>query len=295
MNIYTKLPKVLLVLSLIITFSSCKQQAIEFSTVQNEDLLDRTKKGDLPDDEIIDTEVEVTLASCLQAQSNGSIMTFTAPVFFPAAIECEFNESGSNANELNPIGNGPRKNQKIRARIEQQYQVSLPELGKICDVDFNFPAQSMQYDDEIFLLLNNFVLMSSTNYAKNSGSTHYLNGLNVDSRGLQTYKWLGDSSLYNLYYSHAVTPRYCLGVAQLDYVQSCALPATEQFGQIKLNIPQENIVQLGIVSELLNQSSGQQTNLNFGFVSIGDNDNGDCEHSAFSFDIEVKYYIPSND
>jgi hypothetical protein len=286
---------VLILLTAFVFSVSCKKQAAVFSNVENADELARNDTEELPDDIEIDNEIDVTLLNCQDATLNGAIQTFTTQVYFPSAIECEFNEQGNNASELNSLGNGPRENQKIRARIEQSDIIVLPTLGKICDVDFSFPTQNMEYDDEIFLTLNNFVLMASTNYATNSGSNHYTNGLAVDSRGLQTYKWSGENSLYNLYYAPEVTPRYCHGLdsTSINYQEKCLLPATQTLGTIKLDIPKEKIVELAVVSDLMGQSSNQATALNFGFISTGDNDNGDCEHSAFNFQIDVKYYVPA--
>ena len=73
--------------------------------------------------------------------------------------------------------------------------------------------------------------------------------------------------------------------------EMCNLPFTQQLGQIKLDIPQTKIIELGVISDIM-QSNSAQKSMNFGFVSTGDNDNGDCEHSAFGFTIQVKYYIP---
>ena len=295
MNIYKKLYFILGLLLVLNLSISCKQQDAAFNSFETSDNLGRDKTGDLPSDEEIEDEVDVVLLNCQDAVLNGNIQAFTTQVYFPAAIECEFNEQGNSASDVNSLGNGPRKDGKVRARIEQQDAIVLPSLGKICDVDFTFPTQAMEYDDEIFLTLNNFVLMASTNYATNSGSNHYLNGLAVDSRGLQTYKWSGTNSLYNLFYGQGVTARYCHGVNSNTpgYENKCLLPATQQLGTIKLDIPKEKIVELAVVSDLMGQSSNQATALNFGFVSTGDNDNGDCEHSAFSFELSVKYYIPA--
>ncbi len=228
--------------------------------------------------------IDAVKISCAEAEKKGSLVEYQTSVFFSESINCKFNEDG----------NGPRKDRRIRARSEQNYQISLPHKGKVCDIDFNFPEQRMKYDDEIFLLLNNFVLMSSTNYATNSGNQHYLDGLLVNNKGLQTYKWSGTNSLYDLYYGNNVTPKYCYGTnpSSLLYEQDCQIPPTDKFGQIKLNIPKEKIIELGVISDILEQGSSDLTELNFGFVSIGDNDDGDCEHSAFSFDIDIKYYIP---
>lgn len=239
----------------------------------------------------IDKEIDNTRQSCLEAAQNNTLQTYSITVHFPAAIECEFNEGGSSAEDLNYLGNGPRKNGKIRARIEQYDQITVPNNGKICDLDFDFPEQTMEYDDEILLLMNDYVVMSSTNYSTESGSHHYDNGFKVNQYGLQEYKWMGDNGFYNLYYGIGVTPKYCLGVdpADPDYDQKCTIPQTQTVGQMKLDIPKDKIIELSTVSGLMEGSNYNQSTINFGFVTTGDNDNGDCEHSAYSFDVSIQY------
>lgn len=233
--------------------------------------------------------VQETIETCELAEQNATILTYNTTVFFPAAIECEFSQEGNTLADLNNLMNGPRINSRVTARVEQNYQVNLPTSGKVCDIHFNFPDQRMQYDDEILLLLENYVLMSSTNYATNSGSAYYAtNGLKVNSLGLQEYNWIGGTNaLYGLYYGHQITPQYCLGVSTADpnYLNKCQIPPTERRGQIKLDIPSEDLIKLGYASNNLQDISS----MNFKFVSTGDNDDGDCEHAAFSFDISVKY------
>lgn len=245
--------------------------------------------------------IEDVIKTCEQALASGEgLVVHQETISFPKAIECQFNENvdsglpkSQKLTMINEFGNGPRIDASVTARIEQNYSVKLPSQGKICDIKFNFPEQTMQYDDEIFLLLNNYVLMSSQNYSVNSGSPYYMtNGLKVNDLGLQEYNWMGGANaLYGLHYGNSVTPRYCLGIDQNDplYNQKCALPPTETLGQIKLDIPSEEIVKVGFASSEL----AELQDINFGFVSTGDNDNGDCEHSAFSFDITVKYLDPT--
>lgn len=248
---------------------------------------DLSVPGVSPED--IGDEVEEVITKCTDAAANGQLLTQQVVVNFPAAIECSFNEEGQSAADINQYGNGPRENARIRARIEQYQSVNLPSEGTICDIDFNFPEQVMEYDDEIFLTMNNYVLMSSTNYSTQSGSLDYINGLIINPSGLMEYKWMGENGLYNLYYNQDVTPKYCLGVSPLDplYNDKCEIPATETFGQLKLDIPSTEIIKIG-VSSMANQNI-PQSQIQFGFITTGDNDDGDCEHSAYSFDVTVTY------
>ena len=243
----------------------------------------------------IDEEIEKTKNLCQLATEDNKLISYNTTVNFPAAIECDFNETGTTLDDINAAGNGPRIQKIITARDEKYDKVQLPEDGIICDLDFDFPTQAMQYDDEIFLLMNDYVIMSSTNYSTQSGSAYYTNGLAVDSHGLQKFKWSGgDNSLYGLFYGQDITPKYCLGLdsSMPNYDSLCEIPGTTLLGQIKLEIPKEKIIELSTVSGLLEGTQYNRSTLNFGFVTTGDNDNGDCEHSAFSFGVAIKYITP---
>jgi hypothetical protein len=118
----------------------------------------------------------------------------------------------------------------------------------------------------------------------------YQNGLKVNEYGFQEFKWLGDNGLYDMDYGWGITPKYCLGLEDsvLDYHLRCDIPATETVGTIKLEIPKEEIIKLSILSQESPENSIIDK-LDFGFVTTGDNDAGDCEHAAYSFNVEVVY------
>lgn len=239
-------------------------------------------------DEVADIVDEIAL-NCESAAQESRIKTHTIAVSFPSAIECDFNESGITVNDLNASGNGPRENLKIRARIEQSFTATLPANSTVCDMDFNFPLQTMQYDDEVLLLMNNNVVMSSQNYSENMPE-HSGIGFKVNDLGFMEYKWMGTNGLYDLSYYHNLTPKYCLGLDQStpDYDNKCFIPVTETLGQLKLDIPKNEIIKIGVTSRNYSNPSAP-TEIDFGFVTTGDNDDGDCEHSAYSFNVDVKY------
>lgn len=216
-----------IILGLILTsFYSCKEEEFyekDFITTLSDEY--EEEYDEAPGD--INDIIEEVKNTCANAVSSGDLETQTIRVDFPAAIECNFNEQGTTVDDLNDDLNGPRLNGKIRARIEQYAKVTLPSDVSICDLSFNFPDQTMQYDDEIILLLNNYVVMSSQNYAENTQGYAQV-GFKVNDLGFQEYKWQGDNSLYNLFYAYNVTPKYCLGLDSSDplYNQKCFIPPT---------------------------------------------------------------------
>ena len=168
-------------------------------------------------------EVKVTLENakitCEQAASSGRLQQRVEQIVFPATRDCEFNESadGDEFWEINDELNGPRKNDRIRAAIKQERSVNLPVGSTLCDIEFDFPTQSMKYDDEILLLLNNYVLFMSTDYSTDSSYSQYQSeGLRINSQGLVEFKWLDESNsandLYNLDYGHNKAPKFCQGI-----------------------------------------------------------------------------------
>lgn len=227
----------------------------------------------------------------VQCQQASTYNTRTTEIYFPATDNCQFNEDADSDDEeaINQFENGPRKNGKVRAYLRQDINLDLPAGSILCDMTFSFPEQEMEYDDEIFLLLNDFVMMMSTDYSRNSTKRNYRrNGLRVNSQGLVHFKWLGgDYDLYNLDYGQNEAPRFCQGISRQDPVfnQRCEVPRTQRKGKIVIDIPQADIIRMGS----LNFEQENSSQLKFSFVSTGDNDDFDCEHSAYSFRVSAKY------
>lgn len=256
--------------------------------------------GDIPKDE----DVQELALKCDEAKEKDIIITRPYKVNFsgsPKGYTCDFNDNATDvhdAGQLNAALNGPRKNEKIRARLEQESKIILPQNATICDMKFIFPQQqAMKYDDEIFLTVNNYVVMASQDVSVNNGNQAFVNGLFVNSLGLVEYKWLGLNGLYDLpYIGGNRLPRYCLGIDQADpnIADKCHIPPTDEIGTFKLDIPSDEIIKLGILSKEGEIKANSE--IKFGFISIGDNDRGDCETSPYQFDIEVKYIqLPSEE
>lgn len=264
--------------ALMLSISSCKEE--EF---YEKEIVTLADKYELDKQQIEDIKLR-----CDEARAQNQVLTKTVTIDFPAAIECAFNEEGSTADDLNEFMNGPRINARIMARARQDvsFQAELNET--ICDLEFNFPEQTMQYDDEIFLLLNDYVIISSQDYSQSSA---HPNGFLTNDFGLQEYKWYGQNALYNLLYSWDYTPKYCLGVDinDPDFDEKCAIPSTETVGQIKLDIPDKEIIKISVLSA--NPDPEVEKEFNFSFITTGDNDNGDCEHAAYSFEVDVSYIL----
>ena len=277
-------------LALLLSVVACRPPQEETDYSQ----LEVTAGPVVSEDEVKDA-LENAKITCEQAASSGRLQQRVEQVVFPATRDCEFNESADDNEfwEINDQLNGPRKNDRIRAAIKQDRSLSLPAGSTLCDIEFDFPTQSMKYDDEILLLLNNYVLFMSTDYSTDSSYSQYQSeGLRINSQGLVEFKWLDENNsandLYNLDYGHNKAPKFCQGINpnQSDYDDICEIPATETTGQFKLDIPKSDIVTMGALKF---DESSSLNDLDFSFVSTGDNDDGDCEHDEFYFNVTVIY------
>ncbi len=290
----------------ILMFSSCRppQTETDYGEMAPEIVVDPVQE--VPEEEVEDPiviedpvddddVVEQVKSICERAQEESRVLRKSEQLFFPRTRDCEFNDNTASNNvwEINAAGNGPRQNNRVRAYLRQDSGVILPDNSVICDIDFDFPTQDMKYDDEIFLLLNDYVLLMSTNYSTNSSYSQYAQeGLKVNDQGLVEFKWMDRENsvndLYNLDYGQNKAPRYCQGIPSTDenYGERCAVPRTETTGSIKLDIPKEDIIKMGALK--LDQST-DRGDLNFSFVTTGDNDSGDCEHADYYFNVEIHY------
>lgn len=285
--------KILSLLLLVVIVVSCRppQEETDYSQLESSSSIN---SSDLSDEEI-QVIVNNARITCEQAASSGRLQIRTEQIVFPATRDCEFNETAKENEywEINDQLNGPRKNDKVRAALIQQKLLDLPAGSTLCDMDFDFPTLTMKYDDEILLLLNNYVMFMSTDYSTRSSYEQYQEqGLKVNSQGLVEFKWLdrenSQNDLYNLKYGHNKAPRYCQGVpSDIDnYEQLCMIPPTQKEGQFKLDIPKSDIIKMGALKF---DSTMPAHQLDFNFVSIGDNDDGDCEHDEFYFDVRLIY------
>lgn len=197
----------------------------------------------------------VVIAAC----ANGIRQNLSKSYLFPKpALTCEWEKSGNLA---------PR-NDYFQARIEQNEALSLPIGSIICDVKFNFEKQQFLYDDHFLLAFNGAVIASSYNFEK----------VLARKFDILRYDW---ANIAGMYWDHDAEGTFCvLG-------GSCAWPDTDVAGTINMNY--DAIVFQRIMAEDLTRSEHALK-----FVSIGDNDDKDCEHSDVSFSLDVEYVTKPN-
>lgn len=197
----------------------------------------------------------VVIAAC----ASGSRQRLSKNYLFPKpAMTCEWEKAGNLA---------PRDHY-FQARIEQDEALSLPVGSIICDVKFNFDRQQFLYDDHFVLAFNGAVIASSYNFEN----------VLVRRFGILRYDW---TNVAGMYWDHDAEGTFCvLG-------GSCVWPDTDVSGTI--NMSYESIVFQRIMAEDLMRNEHSLK-----FVSIGDNDDNDCEHSDVSFGLVVEYVSKPN-
>jgi len=222
-------------------------------------------KGNIDDDD--DDGVDIGSADdvadlCEESEPE----TITLSVSFPApGSGCAFGEDG----------NLPAENGYITARLEQTDVLELPEDAVICDVAFDFAGINggqgtpMVYDDHFIFAFNGVVL---------AASDADIVGLLPDDEGLYySYDWeavVGSTMAYNN------VPTYCLG--EDAGLATCDIPQPETNGIMSLDFEPD------VVNELAFRAI-EAGAYEFSFVTMGDNDNSDCSHEDFEFEVEIPY------
>ena len=194
----------------------------------------------------------------------------TQTLFKEFVIENPINPNTSSC----PFGqadNLGRRNEYFQARIEQSKKFELPKDAVLCNVQFAFPEQAFNYDDHFVFSLNNNVLASSYKF---SSLVSQNNLLKYDWANIRGKKW--DSSVDGIYCADGDSSKASL----------CSFPKTEQQGSIKLEFAPQVFQKIF----MNHASSGLDTNMHeFKWVTIGDNDDFDCEHTSIRFSVLVTY------
>ena len=205
------------------------------------------------------------------ACSAGTIQTATVTLDLPDPpyIQAIGTKSATRC-DWNNAGNGPMINGYFMARVEQLQTFNLPSGAKICDVKITSGPQKMNYDDHVFLALDDVLLAAS----------HPIYQVLNQENGLSIYDW---SKIYRQPWTQIPEYVYCAG--QDQYGAQCSWPASQQDGQIVLGIAPQ--IFRSIMARDLTRSSHE-----FRFVTTGDNDpTTDCGHSPLKFDVQVSFSV----
>lgn len=195
-------------------------------------------------------------AVVMEACISHPVQKATKNYLFPKpAMTCEWEKDGN----LQP------RNDYLQARIEQEENLQLPPGAIICDVKFQFEKQQFLYDDHFLLSFNGAVIASSFNFET----------VLTRKSNLLRYNW---AAIAGMYWDKKMEGTHCSMGSQ------CSWPITDTPGYIIMNFDPLMFQQLMAEDLTRNDHSLK-------FVSIGDNDVNDCEHSDVSFTLEVDYVI----
>ncbi len=187
--------------------------------------------------------------------ANSTLKTKIIDISYSSINDCKWSNSS--------LGNLGKVNGKMQARHEESVDLAIPAGATLCDMELDFPEQPFTYDDHVILTLNNRIVM-------NTGSDMH-KYLTQDGSGY-IYDW---SKLVGKTQDVGGTHLYCNGGS------TCSVPNTEQNGRILVDIPKNTIQQIVTMAP---QSVNQ-----IKMITTGDDDVGDCNHSAISFQVRATY------
>ena len=160
----------------------------------------------------------------------------------------------------------------LTARVRESAPIPVDLSREICGITFDFDpnqtGQSLSYDDELFLLFNDVVLLSS-----DKKQVERLR----EKDGLRLFNW---EELVGapIDFSPSV-PHYCLG--EDEGMSACEVPDAHVTGEVRLDLEPELMKILGEYAVDIGEAT-------FDMVTIGDNDpENDCFHSPFSLSITI--------
>lgn len=200
-------------------------------------------------------------AACEALEQEEAIINVT---FLAANEGCAWDEEG----------NGSRTQGVLSARREDVASMDFPDGGVACDLDFDFSGlnpdfeQEIVYDDHFLLTFNDVILAAS--------AKQIVEGLEQEEEGWYRYDWDG----VNGQDLPTTSESYCLGDGS-----ECEVPETEQSGPIRLSFSGDLIQDLAYLGL-------QEDRYDFGFITLGDNDDSDCSHEPFTFKVRVPVVYP---
>jgi hypothetical protein len=220
-------------------------------------------KGSLDDDDDDDIDDAGDIADLCAEETPEYI---TQVVSFPAP---------SGGCDWGVDGNLEAENGYFQARLEQTDSLELPEDAVICDVVFDFEGINggqgtpMVYDDNFLFTFNDIVL---------AGSYAPIVDMLPHDELYATYDWSVIAGT-ELVFDDSI-PTYCLG--EDAGLAECQIPPPETDGIMSMSFDATIANQLAFVAMT-------QERYDFTFITMGDNDDSDCSHETFEFEVEIPY------
>ncbi|MDD9950977.1 MAG: hypothetical protein OXT67_05365 [Zetaproteobacteria bacterium] len=192
----------------------------------------------------------------LCTQGASSLKAVDLKVSFPATQDCKFGQDG----------NGPRVEAHHQAQKVQEEVLNLPERSTLCDLAVESLSVVTRFDDDLVLTLGDYVLVTTDTGLKYQ-----------DAEGLM--KW--DFARLR-------------GKGWGDKVASCVLPAEQcvfpthdKPGAVQLRFMAGALA--GVVAK-----SDFKTQIPMKLITLGDNDDGDCEHEGLNLKVRATVHLPAS-
>lgn len=177
----------------------------------------------------------------------------------PSNLSCNFGQGD----------NLPARDGYFQGHIDQMQALSLPAGSTLCAMEFQFQNVQMRYDDHFLLTFDNVVIAGTFDFSSELSNLLNLNLYSWDK--IRGTPWHTRTNLEGT---------FCEGSKLGE--SSCSWPRTDTFGPINMTF--NNSVFQKIVA-----LDPMRSNHAFNLITIGDNDNGDCEISPISFNVRVSY------
>ncbi len=202
-----------------------------------------------------------TLNVVEQKCAAGNVQNLTYDLDFP------------NPNIENPFalpGNGPRNDRFFMARVDQLQKVPLPQNGTLCgfQVAVQTSNNKFVYDDHFLFAIDNTPVAYSYRFDKVLPRGVF--GVEFDWSKIMGKPWLTSEEGI-----------FCLGME--SGLAECSWPQTDTKGEIILKFKNELIQKVFALRKESNRSD-----LQLRFISFGDNDDYDCEHSDIKMKVTVQ-------
>lgn len=187
--------------------------------------------------------------------ATGPTKTLSTSVNFPSRSGCSFGKNG----------NLSAKSSYFRARETQSRSVAIN--GYVCSMDLESSSSSFEYDDDFFMTLGGYVIIS--------GQAEYVGYLNTDPVYSDLRIWdFAEVRGKNRTGSDA---KYCLNGS------SCQVAITDSIKEpLSIKLSTKSISSLA--ARIHDKDS-----LDFEVIISGDNNSDDCEHSGLDLNVEVVY------
>jgi hypothetical protein len=153
----------------------------------------------------------------------------------------------------------------MAARHEVEQSIEPPDGAVLCSASFHVPSTSMYYDDFVYLLFNDVVILAPSDWSANL----------ITEDGLLIYDWV------RIRGTPGGSSTWCPGAAS-----TCVLPGTEQNGSVEVELDQAT-------QDALFARAADQGRYAVTVAATGDDDSDrDCDHSTLDLEVTYEYVVP---